>query len=151
MEGIIRWQRVNQQVFVENQNNVSFNDFKISDNTCLFVFKIELSDKYTDENFVLKMLSANELSQQIEQNTLLATMRHIQDQYPMKSITILVCGLKEFCRKSKNVGRVAFETKLTELQILLNVNHRLIETSADLDITVLQFSKSIGDIPFKLV
>lgn len=62
---------------------------------------------------------------------------------------MIIYGLKEFCRKSKNVGRLAFETKLTELQIQMNVCHRMIETAADLNITIVQFSKSIGDIPFK--
>lgn len=79
----------------------------------------------------------------------MATMEGIQTENTAKKITIIVHGIKEFCRKSKNVGRHSFEKTLTELQVLLNINNRLIETSADLNITVLQFSKSIGDIPFK--
>lgn len=77
------------------------------------------------------------------------TMQRIKTEYPSKKITIIVYGIKEFCRKSKSVGRHSFEKTLAELQVLLNVNNRLIETSADLNITVLQFSKSMGDIAYK--
>lgn len=76
-------------------------------------------------------------------------MQGMKTEYQSKKITIIVHGIKEFCRKSKNVGRLSFEKTLTELQVLLNVNNRLIETSADLNITVLQFSKSMGDIAYK--
>lgn len=76
-------------------------------------------------------------------------MQQIQKSNPSKKITMIIYGLKEFCKKSQNVGRLAFETKLTEIQVIMNISHRLIETSADLNITIVQFSKSVGDIPFK--
>ncbi|KAJ6639351.1 Crossover junction endonuclease EME1 [Pseudolycoriella hygida] len=130
-KGFIRWERRREQQLVQNNENV------------------ELSNKFTDEDFILKILSARELNEEIEQESIITTMQRIKTSYPGKKITILVYGIKEFCRKSKNGGRYTFETKLTELQVLHNFNSRLIETSADLNITVQQFSKSIGDIPFK--
>lgn len=111
--------------------------------------QIELSSKITDEDFILKIISAHELNDEIERQTIMATMQRMTAAYQSKRITIIVYGLKEFGRKSKNVGRHSFEKTLAELQVLYNVNNRLIETSADLNITVLQFSKSMGDIPYK--
>ncbi len=128
-------------------------DGKIIDPEMLLIHflytQLQLSDKFIDEDLVLKLISADELNEEIERKSIMATMQRIKTENASKSITIIVYGLKEFCRRNKNVGRLQFETTLTELQVLLNVNNRLIETSADLNITVLQFSKSIADIPYK--
>lgn len=111
--------------------------------------QIELSDKFTDEDFVLKLVTAQEFNAEIDRQTVMTTMQRLINEQPSKKFTIIVCGIKEFCRTNKNVGRHSFETALAELQVLLNINSRLIETSADLNITVLQFTKSIADIPYK--
>lgn len=95
------------------------------------------------------MISAYEFHKEIEDNSIMETVQGIKINNPTKNVTLIVYGIKEFCRKSKNVGRYSIEKTLTELQLLLNVNSRLIETAADLNITVLQFTKSIGDVPFK--
>lgn len=113
--------------------------------------QIELTEKFNDENFILRVISASELNNQIEHKSILSTMNDIKTEHPSKKITILVCGVKEFCRKNRNVGRKSVEKALTELQVLLNVDNRMIETAADLNITVHQFAKSIGDIPLRWV
>lgn len=113
--------------------------------------QIQLTDKFTDEEFILKIISAHELNEEIERNSIISTVQGIKTENPSKKITLVIYGIKEFCRRGKNVGRYAFERTLTEIQVLMNVNSRLIETAADLNITVLQFSKSVGDIPFKWV
>ncbi|KAG4077840.1 hypothetical protein HA402_013774 [Bradysia odoriphaga] len=130
-KNLVKWQRKNQQTFVQNDEN------------------IELSDKFTDEDFILKIISAHEFNAEIDRKTVMTTMQRLTNENPSKRFTIIVYGIKEFCRTNKNVGRHLFETALTELQVLLNVNNRLIETSADLNIIVLQFTKSIADIPYK--
>lgn len=65
-------------------------------------------------------------------------------------MTLLVFGLKEYCRgNTRNIGRMAFETALTELQLVANVSHRMLDTAEDLGVTVMQFSKSVAEIPYK--
>lgn len=63
---------------------------------------------------------------------------------------MIIFGLKEFCRRHKNViGIKETEIKLTQLQLLANCSHRLHETPDDVALSVLQFSKAIAEEPFK--
>lgn len=95
-------------------------------------------------------MPAAELNGYVKENELLQRVKLIQCLYPNKQITLLVFGLKEFCRKNRsNVGRMAFERALTEIQLMANVSHRLLDTAEDIGNTVMQFSKSIAEIPYK--
>lgn len=95
-------------------------------------------------------MTAAELNSYIQNKTLSDHINHIQNIYANKQLTIFIFGLKEYCRNNRtNVGRLAFETALTEIQLVNNVNHRLMDTAEDIGNTVMQFSKSIAEIPYK--
>lgn len=94
-------------------------------------------------------MQAKDLNNLIVNKNLLNKFQNIVEIYPDNQITLIVCGLKEFCRKNSNVGRLTFEINLTELQLILNISHRLLDTAADLANTVMQYSKSVAEIPYK--
>lgn len=94
-------------------------------------------------------MQAKFLNHLIVNNDLLNKFQNIAEIYPDNQITLIVYGLTEFCKKNSNVGRLTFEINLTELQLNLNISHRLLDTAADLANTVMQYSKSVAEIPFK--
>lgn len=94
---------------------------------------------------------AKELNHLITTKALIVKFQQIIDIHPDNHITLLICGLKEYCRMTSNVGRLAFESDLIKLQILLNISHRFLDTAADMANTVMQFSKSVAELPYKLV
>lgn len=97
-------------------------------------------------------MTGSELNSYISNDQLVNRINVIKELYPNKNLTLLVLGLKEFCRTNRgNVGRIAFETSLTDLQISSNISHRLLNTSEDVAQVFLQFSKSIAEKPYKYV
>lgn len=99
---------------------------------------------------MLVVVTGKELNNLIKANDLLNHLKSIEAIFDNKQITLLVFGLKEFCRQNPcNIGRLAFETALTEIQLLANISHRLLDTADDLGNTVMQFSKSVAEIPYK--
>lgn len=118
----------------------------------LFSYFQFLSDKYEEENELLHIMTGSELNSYILNDQLMNRIDVIRNRYPNKRLTLLVFGLKEFCRANRgNVGRLAFETSLTDLQISSNISHRLLNTSEDVAQVFLQFSKSIAEKPYKYV
>lgn len=95
-------------------------------------------------------MTGSGLNETIKCDKLRSLVKNIQQLFNRKQITLLVHGLKEFCRNNRsNVGRLAIETALTEIQLEENVGHRLLDTAEDVGYTVMQYSKSIAEIPFK--
>lgn len=95
-------------------------------------------------------MHGNELNDAVQNNSLLALIENVQMIYVDKCITLLIYGLKEFCRTHRtNAGQMAIEMALTEIQLLANVSHRLLNTAEDVGHTVMQFTKSIAEIPYK--
>lgn len=118
--------------------------------TLLFFFQVRLKDKYQDENLLLHVMMSSELNTLIANNGFKNRIEYIKGIFPNKQLTLLIFGLKEFCRLNKeNVGRMAFETALTEIQIMEGVCHRLLDTAEDIAQAFLQFSKSIAEKPYK--
>lgn len=92
----------------------------------------------------------SELNSFVANNGLKNRIKYIKGIFPNKQLTLLIFGLKEFCRLNKqNVGRMAFETALTEIQITEGVCHRLLDTAEDIAQAFLQFSKSVAEKPYK--
>lgn len=98
---------------------------------------------------MLVVLTGSELNDLVKSDELMNHLKSIEVLYNNKQITLLIFGLKEFCRQRGNVGRLAFETALTEIQLMANISHRLLDTADDLGNTVMQFSKSVAEIPYK--
>lgn len=115
------------------------------------MFQLQITSKFVNEKCLLYVMLAKDLNHLIATKALISKFQQIIDAHPDNHITLLVCGLKEYCRTKSNIGRLAFESNLIELQILLNISHRLLDTAADLANTVMQFSKSVAEILYKLV
>lgn len=95
-------------------------------------------------------MNAAELNELVKSNQLLKRVKYIKTQYPSMRLTVLVFGIKEYCHITKpNVGRMAFETALTEMQLLENVGHRLLDTAEDIGQVVGQFTKSVAEMLYK--
>lgn len=116
----------------------------------LLAIQAQLTDKYEDEQQMLFLMTATELNDAVKDNNLLPQIQNIQTIYNDKKVTLLVYGLKEFsCSHRNNAGRMTFEMALTEIQLLANVSHRLLDTAEEVGHTVMQFSKSVAEIPYK--
>lgn len=110
----------------------------------------QLTDKYVNEEQLLYIMPASEANEAVKQDKLLSLIQDLQGIFPKNQITLLVHGLKDFCRGNQsNAGRLAFETALTEIQLMANVSHRLLDTAEEVGHTVMQFSKSVAEIPYK--
>lgn len=119
-------------------------------NFILNQIQAQLTDKYVDEEQLLYIMPASEVNESVKQDKLLSLVQNLQDIFPKNQITLLIHGLKDFCRCNRsNAGRLAFETALTEIQLMANVGHRLLDTAEDMGHTVMQFSKSVAEIPYK--
>lgn len=111
---------------------------------------MQLDDKYQDENILLHIITAAELNSYVLNKQLINQIKLIESEYPGKIVSLVIFGLKEFCRSYReNVGRFAFEVALTELQLLHNVSHRMLDTAEDVAQIFLQFTKSIAEKPYK--
>ena len=114
---------------------------------------IEFDSVDRDEPYLLIILSAEAFVTASKENKLLNSVLAAQESLPfdIQSTTLVVYGLKDFCRKKKNViGMKETEIKLTQLQLLANCSHRLHETADDVALTVMQMSKAIAEEPFKI-
>lgn len=151
----VYWQRLAQQTFSTNDNGVrairQFDLVLVLNTLCVcFFFQIQLTDKWHDENLLLVILTGRELNDLVKNDELLNHLESTKIMFENKEITLLIIGLKEYCRQNAgNVGRQAFETALTEVQLLANISHRLLDTADDLGNTIMQFSKSVAEIPYK--
>lgn len=133
----IKWKRrMNQKIISDTGDVTQFDDITKDENYLIIILPAEQFVKFSKEN---KLLSQIQEAQQSHHDTL-------------KSSTLIVYGLKDFCRKRKGViGIKETEIKLTQVQLFANCSHRLHETPDDVALTVAQFSKSIAEEPFKYV
>ncbi|CRK93273.1 CLUMA_CG006816, isoform A [Clunio marinus] len=113
---------------------------------------IEFDKIEQNEPHLLIILSAEEFVKVSKENQLLSIVQTAQSDFSLnlKSTTLIIYGLKDFCRKKKNViGIKETEIKLTQLMLLANCSHRLHETPDDIALAVTQMSKAIAEEPFK--
>lgn len=111
---------------------------------------MQLDEKYQDEDILLHIMTAAELNGYVKNNRLIDRIETIQSIYPDKKVSLMIFGLKDYCRLNRaNVGRFAFENSLTELQLLHGISHRLLDTAEDVAQVFLQFTKSIAEKPYK--
>lgn len=109
-----------------------------------------LDEKYQDENILLHVMTAAELNSYVISNRLIQRIETINSNYPDKELSLVIFGLKEYCRNNRsNAGRFAYETALTELQLVFNISHRLLDTAEDVAQVFMQFSKSIAEKLYK--
>lgn len=95
-------------------------------------------------------MTAAEFNEFVKRKTLAEHIEYIEGLYPNKKVTIFVHGIKDYCKNMnpRNAGRLAFEMALAEMQ-MNGVCSRLLETSEDIGNAVMQFTKSIAEIPYK--
>lgn len=113
---------------------------------------IEFEKVVTAEPYLLIVLVAEEFVKAAKDNNILNIVQAAQEELPFdsQSTTLVIYGLKDFCRKRRNVvGIKETEIKLTQLQLLANCSHRLHETPDDIALTIAQMSKAIAEEPFK--
>lgn len=109
-----------------------------------------LDEKYQDENILLHIMTASELNSYVISNKLIQRIETIKSCYSNKELCLVIFGLKEYCRNNRaNAGRYAFEMALTELQLVFNISHRLLDTAEDVAQLFMQFSKSIAEKVYK--
>lgn len=114
------------------------------------LFQMRLDENYEDENILLHVMLAAELNSYVACNKLRNRIESIKNHYPNKKLSLIIFGLKDYCRNNReNAGRFNFETALTELQLMYNISHRLLDTTEDVAQVFLQFSKSIAEKPYK--
>lgn len=111
---------------------------------------MRLDEKYQDENILLHIMTAAELNLYVSSNQLNNRIKEIESFYPDKRISVVIFGLREYCRTNRdNVGRFAFENALTELQLFHDISHRLLDTAEDIAQVFLQITKSVAEKPYK--
>lgn len=105
------------------------------------------------EPFLLIVLSAEEFVNLIKANQLLSHISSCKEYRPhidFLTTTLIVQGLKNFCRNNRNkVGMKEIEIHLTQIQLMANCCHRLLETPEDVALTVATMSKSVAEEPTK--
>lgn len=105
------------------------------------------------EPFLLIVLSAEEFVQLIKSNQLLCFISSCKEYRPsinFLTTTLIVQGLRNFCKNNKNkVGMKEIEIHLTQIQLMANCCHRLLETPEDVALTVGTMSKSVAEEPTK--
>lgn len=132
----IKWERE------VRQPKIITDDGKITD----FSEKIVL----VQENYIILVMLAEYFVKVIRESKLLLNIQKVQEKNSFKSLTLVVYGLKDFCRNHKQaIGLKQTEIKLTQIQLLAGCNYRMHETPEDLALTVVQFSKSIAEEPYK--
>lgn len=117
--------------------------------TCIRLFQVQLTDKYQDEEHLLYVMTAADLNGYVKSNKLIDHINDVQNNCPAKQVALLVFGVKEFCRSNRNASRLDIETALTEVQLFNGISHRLMDTAEDVGHVVMQFSKSVAEIPYK--
>lgn len=111
---------------------------------------LQLTESIQYENQVLWLISGEDLVNFVNEKVLIHKIETISKLYPTCTMTLLVCGLKAHCKKNRGcVSRTTTEFALTEIQLFLNCSYRFIESDEELAITVMQFTKSIAENPFK--
>lgn len=104
-----------------------------------------------EEPYLMMILTAEDFVKAAKENLLLNLVQTAQEALlqQSKSTTLVVYGLKDFCRRLKLIGIRETEVQLTQLQLMANCSHRLHETPDDIALTVTQMSKAIAEEPFK--
>lgn len=105
-----------------------------------------------EEPYLMVILQAEKFVKLAKENQHLSKIQEaVSDlNFQPTSTTLVIYGLKDFCRRNKNViGMKEMEIKLTQIQLFANCSHRLHESPDDVALTVTQMSKAIAEEPFK--
>lgn len=110
-----------------------------------------MTDRFNDEEHLVRIMTAAELNELVKTNSLKSHIECIEQNFTGKRITVIVHAIKEYCRvvNTRNVGRLAFETAITEMQLQKGVCFRLLDTPEDIGVAISQMTKSIAEIPYK--
>jgi crossover junction endonuclease EME1 len=112
--------------------------------------QLQMTDKFSEENHVLHLMTGEELVLTIGSKGLLTKVQTIQRKFGGKVLTLVIYGLRAYCEKHRGcIGRRETEFALCEVQIMANCCYRMLETAEELGELVAQFSKSIAEEPFK--
>lgn len=109
-----------------------------------------MTESFNIERHLLWLMSGEQLVWHVNEKTLLAETKRISSRNSDSTITLIICGLRAHCQQNRGcVTKTATEFALTEIQLLCNCSHRLLETADEMANVVLQFTKSIAEDPFK--
>lgn len=112
---------------------------------------LELTDKIIKENHILLLMSGEDLVRNVNQKTLLIEIKKVKNTFPSDfKLNLLVCGLKIYCSTNRGcVSRIETEFALTEIQLVSNSCHRLLESPDEVATIILQYTKAIAEGPYK--
>lgn len=112
---------------------------------------VDFGEVVSELPYLIIVLIAQDFVEAAKENQLLSIVQSAQENLSVQPIstTVIVYGLKEFCRHRKTIGIRETEVQFAQLQLLANCSHRLHETPDDIALTVAQMSKSIAEEPFK--
>lgn len=112
--------------------------------------ELRITDKNHLEPHVIYFISGASLVNFINSKSLVAHIETIKESYPGWRLYLLICGLRGHCKTNRGcVNRSQTESTLTELQLTLQVSHRLLESKEEVAATIGQFFKSIAEEPLK--
>lgn len=104
-----------------------------------------MTEKFTKEANVIIIMNALNLTSAPQ--ALSNEIKKIRSTWPVTPlITIAIYGMESLTAKP---SAFELETRLTELQILQNLNVRLLHKYTDLVDMIAHFSKAVSEIPFK--
>lgn len=103
-----------------------------------------------EETMLLLILHGYSVIKWIEEDTLISKIRSQAEIYPDKKFSLLIYGLRKYLRgNNSQLSRVGIETALSRLQLHTRFSHRLIEKPDAMAECIVQFAKSIAEIPIK--
>lgn len=95
-------------------------------------------------------MSGHDLIKHVKAKTFLRHVRDVKEAHPSYTIDLIICGLKAYCHENRGaIGRTETELALTEIQLLADVCHRLLETGEEVATVIQQYTKSIAENPYK--
>lgn len=125
----ITWERnVGQQIFNPVENNDLYN----------------LSEKFELESQILRIFSAREFQNSIDDKTIHKTIKNIKDTFSELKLTLVVVGILPKCRNTFDR-----ETTFAELQILYECSTLFVSNPQELGDLIGRFHKAVAEIPYR--
>lgn len=106
---------------------------------------MDLTEKFSKESHVI--IITNALNFTLAPQSLINEIKKLRSTWPVSPlITVGIYGMESL---STRPSSLQLETQLTELQILQNLNVRLLHKYTDFADMIVNFTKAVSEIPFK--
>ncbi|XP_034950019.1 crossover junction endonuclease EME1 [Chelonus insularis] len=148
----IEWTRITEEDSIDDDN------------------KVHTVIRRERDKHVLIIWSWEKVVQHIHDESFVAAVTSLSDQMTEKSLSLIIYGIngyfeyhksrnkKKICNKMydniKNypkISRKEFDKCLVKIQIFVECNTRLIDSSVEMSLLIYQYTKSIAEIPYKLI